>query len=161
VDDGPGTDWLIGGDDRPEDDEARLHGLSYLKKKYGGEVWYDFLTVGSFDSAMSDARLDAKPIDVRDVMVCAQGLLDAVLNDQVRHIGQSELTDALASAATTTLGDGWKWSRGKSMRPITALVSVSLALRMLLKRLPELNYDPLAALREGRGSNDGQGQAEA
>jgi len=75
-------------------------------------------------------------------------LLDWVLNDRVRHIGQTELDEALASAATTTFGDGWKWSRGKSMRPITALVTVSLALRKLAELLPELNYDPVAAMRE-------------
>lgn len=149
VDDGPGTDWLIDGDDRPEDDEARLHGIAWLVDKYGGEVWYDFLTVGAFSSALRDADIDAHPIEARDVMVAAQQLLDAVLNGGVRHIGQSELDEALASAATTTFGDGWKWARGKSMRPITALVSVSLALRMLAKNLPDLNHDPLAALREG------------
>jgi hypothetical protein len=148
VDDGPGTDWLIGGDDRAEDDVARLHGLEHLVREYGGEVWYDFLTVGSFATDMRDAGIEAQPVETRDVMVAAPMLLDWVLNDRVRHLGQSELDDALAGAATKTFGDGWKWSRGNSMRPITALVSVSLALRMLAKRLPDLNYDPLASLRE-------------
>jgi hypothetical protein len=35
------------------------------------------------------------------------------------------------------------------MRPISALVTVTLALRMLAKTLPDLNHDPLGAMREG------------
>ncbi|NHF62243.1 terminase large subunit domain-containing protein [Microcella pacifica] len=150
VDEGPGTDWLIDGDDRASDDELRLHGIAYLQREYGGTVWYDHLTVGSFAPDLRDAGVEANPIEARDVMVAAPMLLDWVLNDRVVHLGQSELSDALSSAATSTFGDGWRWARGRSMRPITALVSVSLALRMLAKTLPDLNYDPLAALREGR-----------
>lgn len=150
VDDGPGTDWLIDGDDRPEGDDAKLNGIAALVAKYGGDVWYDHLTVGGFAPDMRDAGVEARPVEARDVMVAAPMLKDFVLNGRVVHLGQEELTDALASAATSTFGDGWKWSRGRSMRPITALVSVSLALRMLAKTLPDLNYDPLAALREGQ-----------
>jgi len=148
VDDGPGTDWLIDGDDRPDSDPERLHGIAYLVQKYGGQVWYDHLTAGAFAPDLRDAGIDAHPIGAQDVVVAAPMLLDWVLNDRVRHIGQSELDDALASAATSTFGDGWKWSRGKSMKPITALVTVSLALRKLAELLPELNYDPVAAMRE-------------
>ena len=150
VDEGPGTDWLIDGDDRADDDGQRLHGISYLVNKYGGEVWYDHLTVGSFAPDFRDAGIHAHAIESRDVMVAAPMLLDYVLNGRVVHIGQTELSDALASAVTAVFGDGWRWARGRSMRPITALVSVSLALRMLAKTLPDINYDPLAALREGR-----------
>lgn len=150
VEDGPGTDWLIYGDDRPEGDEAKLHGIAYLVREHGGEVYYDHLTVGPFAPDLRDAGIEAQPVEARDVMVSAPMLMDFVLNRRVWHLGQAELDDALASAATATFGDGWRWSRGKSMRPITALVAVSLALRMLAKTLPDINYDPLGALREGR-----------
>lgn len=146
VNDGPGTGWLVEGDNRPEDDAARLHGLAHLKRTHGGEVWYDHQTVGAFAPDFAKAGIEATPIEARDVMVAAPQILDFTLNDRIRHLGQAELDDALASAATVTFGDGWKWSRGKSMRPITALVSTTLALRMLTVKLPDLSYDPLSGI---------------
>lgn len=145
VDDAPGTDWIIDGDPTRE-----LAGIVNLTRQFGGEVWYDHLTAGSIAPDLRDAGIDARPVEARDAMVAAQTLLTLVLNERVWHIGQDELTQALSVAATKTFGDGWRWSRGKSMQPITALVAVSLALRILVKNLPDLNYDPLAALREGR-----------
>lgn len=146
VDDGPGTDWLIEGDP-----DRELAGIRHLVNTHGGEVWYDHLTVGGLAPDLRDAGIHAEPIESRDVMVAAGNLKDHVLNGRVRHIGQTELDDALASAATSTFGDGWKWARGRSLAPITGLVSVSLALRMLAKRLPDLNYDALSALSAQAG----------
>lgn len=145
VDDGPGTDWMIEGD--PTRD---LRGIAALIAEHGGEVYADFLTVGALGPDLADAGIDVHWIGADDVRVAAPMLLDYVLNKRVWHLGQSEVEDALASAATRPLGESWAWSRGKSMRPITALVVVTLALRMLAKTLPDINYDPLAALREGR-----------
>lgn len=143
VDDGPGTDWLIDGDP-----DRELRGLAALVAAHGGEVYADFLMVGALGPDLDEAGIDMNWIGADDVRVAAPGLLDAVLNERVWHIGQAELDDALASAATRPLGESWAWSRGKSMRPITALVSVTLALRMLAKTLPDINNDPISALRE-------------
>ncbi|MBU3994788.1 MAG: phage terminase family protein [Actinobacteria bacterium] len=141
----PGTDWVIDGDHTRE-----LSGIANLVRKYGGKVYYDHLTVGALAPDMHAAGVEAEPISAADIKVSAAALLDAVLNGTVRHLGQPELTLALASAATRVFGDGWAWARGRSMADITALVSVTLAHWMLLKTLPDLNFDPLAALREGR-----------
>lgn len=140
VSDGPGTDWLIDGD-------SERRGLAHLVATHGGSVWFDFKTVGGFTPAFRAADLDASPIPAQDAAVAAPALLDMVLNDRVRHLGQVELDDALGAAETRVFGDGWGWARGRSLRPITALMSVTLAARMLAKTLPELVYDPAAALR--------------
>jgi hypothetical protein len=145
VDDGPGTDWVVNGDATRD-----LRGIVALVADHGGEVYADFLTVGALESDLRDADIEVHWIGANDVQAAAPMILDWVLNKRVWHLGQTELDDALGSAATATFGDGWKWSRGKSMRPVTALVSVTFALRMLAKTLPDINHDPLAALREGR-----------
>lgn len=156
VDDGPGTDWMIDGDPTRE-----LAGIVALVRQYGGEVYGDFVTVGALGPDLAEAGVDIKWIGADDVKVAAPMLLDYVLNRRVWHLGQTELDDALASAATAKLGDGWRWSRGKSLRPITALVSVTLGLRMLAKTLPDMNHDPLSALREGRENDVGTAAAGA
>ena len=78
-------------------------------------------------------------------------LLDAVVTKAVRHTAQEEITEALKEAAVKTVGDGWRWTRSKSMRPISALVSITYARQMLAALLPDLAYDPFAALRDGNG----------
>lgn len=150
VDDGPGTDWLMDGDPT-----RNLHGIAALVQQHGGDVYFDFQTVGAFLPDLLDRGIHAVAIGADDIRVAAPMLLDYVLNGRVWHLGQTQLDAALASAATSPLGDGWKWSRGKSMKPISALVTVTLALRMLAKLLPQLQYDPMAVLREANRTEKG------
>lgn len=58
---------------------------------------------------------------------CAR-FYDAVVNKTARHTGQSDLTTAVAGAATRKLGDRWAWSRSTSAVDISPLVAVTLAL---------------------------------
>lgn len=143
VDHGQGTDWVIDGDDRSSDDPLHLHGLRELVTRWGGTVWCDAVTVGGLLPRLQEAGINVRPIPSSEVRLAAGGLLDAVLNTKVHHIGQTELDTALAAAGTRKIGDGWAWSRGASMQDITALVSVSLALWMHMKTAPDRNYDPL------------------
>ncbi|MEB0200548.1 hypothetical protein QN354_02110 [Cryobacterium sp. 5I3] len=149
----PGTDWLVDGDPTRDGGEDGLtcRGIAALVADHGGEVYYDHVTVGALVPIMVEAGLEPHPIPVQDIKVSAAALLMAVKNKTVRHLGQAELTDALAAAATRVFGDGWGWARGPSMADITALMSATLAFWMLAKTLPELNYDPLAAAREAAG----------
>ena len=142
IDDGPGTDWLIDGDPTRE-----LVGLRDLLAADPGEVYFEFKTTGTLEPDLLEAGIEAHPISAADIAIAGPTLHEFILNKRVFHLGQSELTDALAAASTRTLGEGWAWSRGKSLRPITALVTVSYALRMLAKLLPELGYDPVEAFR--------------
>lgn len=159
VDDGPGTDWLIDGDDRASDDPLHNRGIVHLLAEHGGEVFGDYLTVGALEPDLRDAGVDITWIGADDVRVAAPMILDFVLNGRVFHIGQKRLDDALASASTSTFGDGWKWARGKSMRPITPLVSVTFALRMLAKTLPDLNYDAVSVIKQANRLDGKDGAA--
>lgn len=154
VEEGPGTDWLIDGDPSRAKGQGRK-GIADLQREYGGKVYFDWVTVGQFASDLRDADVDAEPMPAEDVAVAGPQLLDWVLNKRVSHIGQTALTEQLASAVTKPAGDGgWKWARGKSLRPITGLVGVTFALRMLTKTLPDINHDPLAALRESAADKE-------
>jgi phage terminase large subunit-like protein len=144
-----GTGWLIDGDPTRE-----LRGIAALIREHGGELYYDHMTVGALVPDLIDAGLEPQPIPLADIKVSAAALFDAVKNRKVVHLGQFELTDALAAAATRKIGDAWAWARGPSMADITALVAVTLAFWMLAKTLPDLNYDPLAAMREGAGRSE-------
>lgn len=149
IDDGPGTEWLVEGDPSRE-----LVGLRSLLANFPGEVYFEFRTTGTIEPDLREAGIEAHPISAQDVAIAGPQFLDYVLNGRVCHIGQAELDDSLAAAATKTVGDGWKWARGKSLRPITPLITVTYALRMLSKLLPELGYDSVAAMRHANRLNE-------
>ncbi len=126
VDYRPGTAWLP---DR----------VAALVDHHGGrdDIWYDHQTVGALVPDLEDAGLEPHAIPARDIQVSGQALVDAVLNKRMAHIGQVELTQALAGAATRAIGDGWAWKRGASMGDICPLVAATEAHWMLLKTMPE------------------------
>ncbi|MDR0594534.1 MAG: hypothetical protein LBG60_15055 [Bifidobacteriaceae bacterium] len=139
VERGPGAGWLVDGD------HAR-RGIVQLMRRHGGELYYEHATCGSLVPDLLEAGLDPKPIGGEDVRVAAPQLLDWVLGGRVFHIGQASLTKDLAAASTQPYGDSWRWSRGKTLRPVPGLVAVTYALRMLAKTLPDLGYDPLSGI---------------
>jgi hypothetical protein len=67
----------------------------------------------------------------RDVAAAAGSLYDSVASDEkardLVHIGQAELTSAVAGAAKRPLSDGWAWDRRNHYTVISPLVAVSLA----------------------------------
>lgn len=54
--------------------------------------------------------------------------LDHVNNNQLRHIGQQQLTSAVRGARTRQLGEAWAWARRVSTVDISPLVASTLAL---------------------------------
>ena len=64
----------------------------------------------------------------RDMAQACGRLFDAVLNDKVCHLGQPDLTAAVAGAAKRKLGDAWAFSRSSSAVDISPLVAATLAL---------------------------------
>lgn len=146
VDHGPGTDWVIDGDDRPSSDPLHLHGIKQLTGKWGGRTWFDWQTVGSLAPQFAAHGIDAQPLPASEIRVAAPGLYDAILNKQVALLGQSELADALSVAQRRPIGDGWGWARGKSLKEITPLMAITLAHRALAKDMPDWGYDPLSGI---------------
>jgi hypothetical protein len=66
------------------------------------------------------------------------GLVADVKEDRFRHIGQDEITKALASAQIRPVGDGGRaWGRRKSSGDISALVALTSARWALREVLPE------------------------
>jgi len=63
----------------------------------------------------------------REVAAACGALVDAAKQDQLRHLGQTELNTAIDGARTRPLGDAWAWARKHSSADISPLVAVTLA----------------------------------
>ena len=63
-----------------------------------------------------------------DMAQACGGFVDAVVNDQVRHVDQPLLNAALGAARKRPIGDAWGWDRRDESQDITPLVSATLAL---------------------------------
>jgi hypothetical protein len=145
VADGFGTDWLLTGDP-----DRELPSIADVVSADPGPLYYEHRSAGFIVPRLLEEHdwLEPQPIPAPDIAIAGPGLLDAVLGGTVWHLGQAELDEQLATAGTAPAGESWRFSRGKSLRPITGLVGVSYALRMLAKTLPELNYDPAEVLKQ-------------
>jgi hypothetical protein len=111
----PGVRWIC--------DEAKR-----LQDAHGGAL---ALVKGSPAHSLK-ADLEAAGVRVREiegaeyVQSCGD-FYDAVLSGEVRHLGQSELDDALVGADRKWSGDSWYWARRQSTSDITPLVAVTIA----------------------------------
>src|SRR4029077_15111154 len=74
------------------------------------------------------AGFSIDPVTAADNAKACGLLVDLAVNEQLRHLGSSELTAALKGATTRPLGDSWAWSRKNSAVDITPLVAATLAL---------------------------------
>jgi phage terminase large subunit-like protein len=73
------------------------------------------------------ARGDQALPMVHEVAQATGQFIDAVRQQQLRHVGQAELTSAVANAKTRPLADAVAWGRKQSDVDISPLVSVTLA----------------------------------
>jgi hypothetical protein len=71
------------------------------------------------------------PLGAREHAAACGVLVDAVRQQQVRHLGSQELVAAIRGAGKRPLGDSWAWGRLKSDADICPLVAVTLALGTL------------------------------
>jgi hypothetical protein len=72
--------------------------------------------------------LNLKVAGARDLAQGCGALFDAVVTEQLRHRGQTQLDVALAAASTRQLGDVWIWDRKGSPLDISPITSATLAL---------------------------------
>lgn len=86
-------------------------------------------------------RVQVNPVNGSEYAQGCQDFYDAIEEDDLRHIGQPELTTAALGAAKRPLGDAWAWSRTRSEVDITPLASSSLALRAALQGAGESVYN--------------------
>jgi hypothetical protein len=118
IDHQPGTGWVI----------PRLRELIDRHRP---------LVVVTSDRAIADAAEEASlPVHRAgsgDLASAAAMLYDGIAGPDpsgrdVHHLGQGELSDAVAGATKRTVGDGWAWDRRSVSVDICPLVAVSLAL---------------------------------
>jgi len=77
---------------------------------------------------MDDIGLVPEPVSATDYGRACGLLVDTVNGRKLRHLGTSELRQAIKGAKARELGDAFAWGRKKSAIDITPLVSVTLAL---------------------------------
>lgn len=83
---------------------------------------------GDLEARLKRLRVELKPAMAQDEAKACGGLYDAVADCLVRHLGTTELEQALKGAATRPLGDAWAWARRTSRANISPLVACTLAL---------------------------------
>lgn len=98
----------------------------------------------SLVSELDELEVDTTPVDSREHAEACGMLVDAVDQDRVRHLGTTELSQAVKGAATRPLGDAWAWARKSSHVNISPLVAVTLGL-WGLRTLGSTAEEPLVA----------------
>lgn len=112
----PGTHWVV--------ERAKA-----LQKTWGGQfALAEGSPAWSLEPELTANGVKVLPVKVSEhVQACGQ-LYDAVIEHELRHLGQSELNKALSGADKRPYGDAWVWSRRNSSADISPLVAVTLAL---------------------------------
>lgn len=90
---------------------------------------------GSLIADAEAAGLEIYKLSTRDVTQAFGSFIDGIAGEDeasrvVWHIGQPELTSALAGAARRRVGEAWAWDRRNAAVDITPLVAVTNALHL-------------------------------
>lgn len=83
---------------------------------------------GSLLPALYELGLNVETISAPDLGKACGLLFDKVDAAELRHLGGSDLRNAVKGATKRTLGDAWAWSRRNSTVDISPLVAGTLAL---------------------------------
>ncbi len=112
----PGTGWVAGR-------------LAELTAKWSSAVVLDPSSPsGALLPELRSAGVTVVEMTQRAHAQACGAFVDAIRNEQLRHLGQPSLVAALTGAHTRQSGDVWLWSRVASNVDITPLVAVTLAL---------------------------------
>jgi phage terminase large subunit-like protein len=118
----PGTAWVVERAKRIAAKDARFENIVALDVSTPAAALIPAL---ERESNTEDA-LEILPISGRDWNAACASFYDAAVEHTFRHINDSELNGALASAAQSYSADGWHWKR-RGDKPITPLCAVTLA----------------------------------
>jgi len=120
VENRPGTGWVV----------QRLREL-VARHRPAAVVVDEFGPTGSLIAPLEEAGIAVERIGTGDVARAFGMFYDGVCGDEaarvLRHIGQAELTAAVAGAITRSLGEGKAWDRKNAAVDITPLVAVTNA----------------------------------
>lgn len=87
--------------------------------------------------AEESPELELTPVDTAEHAEACGVFFDLVEQARLRHLGTTELAQALRGAATRPLGDAWAWARKSSNVNIAPLVACTLAVWGLKTIVPE------------------------
>ena len=113
----PGTSWVVG--EMP--DLLRRAGCESVRIEKGGPA-------ASLISQLAEAGVKVDEVSTADHARATGQFIDAVIDGQLRHIGQQSLRSAVVGAKLRASGDAELWSRRTSKMDITPLVAATLAL---------------------------------
>jgi phage terminase large subunit-like protein len=85
---------------------------------------------------LAGRHVDVTVIGSRDYTQACGLFYDAVVGDELRHLGQTPLDVAVAAARKRTIGDAWGWAR-KDLTDISPLVAATLAVFGASRRAAE------------------------
>ena len=115
VEHAPGTAWVAG----------RLERL-VAEWKPAAVVCDPAGPAGGLLAEIAEHGVEVTTVGTREHGQACGAFFDAVVNDQLRHLGTGELRTAVGSAVKRPLGDAWAWNR-KGSADICPLVAVTLA----------------------------------
>ncbi len=128
---GPGTDWLV----TAIVAAVKQGGVQAVAVDGGGPA-------GSIIVDLMNAGVPLKVMTTQDMKNACGALRDAVVSEQVRHIGQNVVDLAISGADTRVVQDAWAWKRRSSVCDISPLVAITNAL-WGLSNTPDTDYDVL------------------
>lgn len=117
IDQRPGTRWVA---DRLKDLVARHRPVAVVIDSGG--------PAGSLLAELDRAGVTVLPVSASDHARACGAFYDAVVGDQLRHLGTPELIASLDGATKRNLAESWAWSRRSSAVDISPLVACTLAL---------------------------------
>lgn len=112
----PGTEWVV-----PRAKELQDRYKKPLAISENSPAW-------ALRIDLEDAGVELLPVSASEHAQACGRLFDAIAQHTVHHLGQPELTRAVAGADKRSYGDSWLWSRKTSAVDISPLVAVTLAL---------------------------------
>lgn len=117
IDERPGTGWVA----------PRLAELTGAHSALA--VLYDERgPAASLVPEITALDVEVTPVNGQEQAKSCGAFFDAVEQQSFRHLGTSELVQAVRGAATRPLGDAWAWARKTSTANISPLVVVTIAL---------------------------------
>lgn len=126
IDAKPGTGWVV----------ARTAEL--YRRWDCGPVGIDPRSAaGAFIQPLIEAGVEVELITTAELGQATGEFIDAITNDQLRHLGQQSLTTAVLGGQLRPLGDAYAWARRDASVDITPLVAASLALHGAAAHTPE------------------------
>lgn len=116
VDHRPGMGWIV---ERLAQLNERYKPVAVLLDPAG--------PAGSLLADLAEVGIEPHLVSAREMGQACGAFHTDVVNDQLRHVGQDTLTQALRQATTRNLGDAWAWDRRHGRGDISPLVAATLA----------------------------------